>query len=153
MSKIGVIGIGNLYRGDDGIGPKLVRKLEEKPFSPNILFFDIGLEEIKLIHLLKDLDSVLIIDAVNFEGGVGDFRFFGIDEVDSIREISGSHGSNLFEIIELSKKMDEAPDEIIIMGIKPDNMELGDEMSDEIVENIDLYLEKIEEKLDEMNFA
>ncbi|MGM0404546.1 MAG: hydrogenase maturation protease [Thermoplasmatota archaeon] len=151
MKKIGVIGIGNLYRGDDGIGPKLVQEIQEKPFPSNILFFDIGLKEISLIHILKDLDSVLIIDAVNFDGKVGEFRFFKIDEVDSIREISGSHGSNLFQIIELSKKMEEAPDEIIIMGIKSENMELGDKMSDEIIENIDLYLKNIEEKLYEMN--
>ena len=153
MNKIGVIGIGNLYRGDDGIGPKLVRKLDEKPFTSNILFFDVGLKEMDILHILKDLDSVLIIDAVNFDGDIGEFRFFGIDEVDSIREITGSHGSNLFKIIELAKELDEAPDEIIMMGIKPGRMELGDEMSDEIVENIDLYLEKIGEKLDEMNFA
>ncbi|MFO7792233.1 MAG: hydrogenase maturation protease [Candidatus Saliniplasma sp.] len=151
MKTIGVIGIGNLYRGDDGIGPKLVQKLQEKPFSPHILFFDIGLGEIDLLHILKDLDSVLIIDAVNFDGDIGEFRFFEIDEVDSIREISGSHGSNLFQIIELSRKLDEAPDEIIIMGIKPSEMELGDEMSTELVENIDIYIEKLEERIEDMN--
>ncbi|MFW5927951.1 MAG: hydrogenase maturation protease [Thermoplasmatota archaeon] len=151
MKNIGVIGIGNLYRGDDGIGPKLVRKLKEKPFPPNILFFDIGLKEMNLLHILKGLDSVLIIDAVDFDGDLGEFRFFEMDEVDSIREISGSHGSNLFKIIELSKKMREAPDEIIIMGIKPGNMELGDEMSDELLENIGTYLESIEERMKDMN--
>ncbi|MFW6142098.1 MAG: hydrogenase maturation protease [Candidatus Saliniplasma sp.] len=151
MKKIGVIGIGNIYRGDDGIGPTLVRKLKEKPFPTNIPFFDIGLKEMNLLHILKDLDSVLIIDAVNFDGDVGEFKFFEMDEVDSIREISGSHGSNLFKIVELSKKMGEAPDEIIIMGIKPGSMELGDEMSDEILENIGIYLESIEERMKDMN--
>jgi len=33
--------------------------------------------------------------------------FFGIDDVDSIREVTGFHGSNLFKIIELANKIDE----------------------------------------------
>ncbi len=29
-----------------------------------------------LLHILNDLDSVLIIDVVNLDGDIGEFRFF-----------------------------------------------------------------------------
>ncbi len=41
--RIGVLGVGNILMGDDGIGPFLVRILEARyEFPPNVVLHDLG---------------------------------------------------------------------------------------------------------------
>jgi len=44
--------------------------------------------------------------------------YFGIDYVDSIREVTNSHGSNLFKIIELAKEIDEYRINLLLLDLK-----------------------------------
>ncbi len=41
--RIGVLGVGNILMGDDGIGPFVVRILEARyEFPPNVVLHDLG---------------------------------------------------------------------------------------------------------------
>ncbi|MFW5904464.1 MAG: hydrogenase maturation protease [Candidatus Saliniplasma sp.] len=148
--NIGVIGLGNPLNGDDGIGIVLIQKLEERGKSPHISIFDAGTGGMKVLHFLKDLDKVIIIDAVDLDKEPGDFVFFNPEEVKSLKEPSGTHDSNLFEVLELSKDLGEIPDEIIIMGIQPKCTEIGEDLSDEVENNLENMLDSLEEMISEL---
>ncbi len=144
---IGVIGIGNTLKGDDGVGVLLARRMKEKNLPSDVKIFDAGTGGMKILHILKDLEKVIIVDAVRFGGDAGDYVFFSPEEVESLRNSGGTHGTSLFEILDLSEKVEEAPEEILILGIQPKDDSIGDNISSELEDKLPDFEEELSKKL------
>lgn len=147
MKTKGVIALGNPFRGDDGISTLLLRKLKDEDMPPNVDLFDAGTGGINVLHILSELDKALIIDAVFFGGDPGDFAFFGPDEAENLKQSRGSHDSNLFEVLELSKGLEELPEEVLLMGIQPKDISVGEGLSKELEEKVPELLRELKEKI------
>lgn len=147
MAKLGVIGIGNTLKGDDGIGVELVNSLEKEDFPDEVVFHEVGTSGLNIVHYLKDLNKALIVDALRSEGEPGDSIFFRPDEVDSSIKIRSTHDANLLEAIDLSETLGERPEEILIMGIIPEDMSLRDELSPVLKEKLPELEERLREKI------
>ena len=147
MAKLGVLGIGNTLKGDDGIGVALVNRLQDKGIPGDIEFHEVGTSGMNILHYLKDLETAVIVDAIRSEGEPGDSIFFHPDEVDSDIEVRSTHDANLLEAIELSEAMGERPDRIVIMGVIPEDMSIRDELSPALQEKLPELLEKLRDKV------
>ncbi len=151
MKKIGVIGIGNPLRKDDGIGIVLLEKLVEikDDLPDDIEYIDGGTGGMNLLHLFARFDIVVFIDAVNFGGEIAESKFFNSEDVISknIQIKISTHGSDILKIIQLSKELGENPDEIFIFGVQPQDIAPGTRLSHEIQENIDLLLNNLKVEL------
>ncbi len=151
MKKIGVIGIGNPLRKDDGIGIVLLEKLVEikDDLPDDIEYIDGGTGGMNLLHLFARFDIVVFIDAVNFGGEIAESKFFNYEDVISknIQIKISTHGSDILKIIQLSKELGENPDEIFIFGVQPQDIAPGTRLSHEIQENIDLLLNNLKVEL------
>ena len=139
MNKIGIIGIGNPLRKDDGVGIILLEKLVEnkKRLPKNIEFLDGGTSGMGLLHHLARFDIVFLIDAVDFNGTPGELKLFKPEDVAS-RKYSlsiSTHELDFLKIVELSKELKEAP-EIFIFGVQPKDTSFGKDLSDELQQNI-----------------
>ena len=148
MKKIGVIGIGNTLRKDDGIGIILIEKLVEQKDKPSkqIEFIDGGTGGMNLLHLLVRFDSVILVDAVNFGGKPGETRMFTLGEIKSkkIPVKMSTHESDFLKIIELSKQLKECPEKIFIFGIQPKDTSHGRNISIELEKKLQTILDKLE---------
>jgi hydrogenase maturation protease len=147
MKKVGVIGIGNTLRRDDGIGIILIEKLleQKEKFPEEIEFIDGGTGGMNLLHLLANFDSVLIVDAVNFGGQPGETRVFTLDEIES-KKISvkmSTHESDFLKIIQISKQLKECPEKIFIFGIQPKDTSHGKNLSVELEKKLLTILDKL----------
>lgn len=145
--RLGVIGIGNPLRKDDGIGIILIEKLiEQKEKLPkNIEVIDGGTGGMNLLHLLANFDSVLIVDAVNFGGQPAETRVFTLDEIES-KKISvkmSTHESDFLKIIELSKQLKECPKQIIVFGIQPKDTSHGQGFSPDLQKKLNSILHNV----------
>ncbi|OYT30085.1 hypothetical protein B6U98_00380 [Thermoplasmatales archaeon ex4572_165] len=147
-----VIGIGNPYRSDDGIGIYLVnkiRKKEHKEFS-KVDFIDGGTGGMNLFHLISMYEAVILVDAVFFEGKPGEYLFFSTNEIHSSNKITSTvstHGSDIFTVIKSIKDIKENPPQIYVFGIQPASVSLSDKFSEEISENIPLFIQKLESEI------
>lgn len=150
MKKIGVIGIGNPLRQDDGIGIILIEKLIQKKnsFTKNIEFIDGGTGGIALIHLFARFDIVFLIDAVDFNAKPGDFKFFKIDEkVYSNKEINfTTHEDNILNVLAIMQKIGEKP-EVYIFAIQPKKTDFKNKLTKDLDDKIYLLLTELEEKI------
>lgn len=147
MAKLGVLGIGNTLKGDDGIGVVLVNRLQDKDIPGEIEFHEVGTSGMNILHYLKDLESAVIVDAIRTEGEPGDSVFFHPDEVDSDIEVRSTHDANLLEAIELSEAMGERPDRIVIMGVIPKDMPIRDELSPSLQKKLPELVKKLRGKI------
>ena len=124
-----IIGLGNPIKSDDGIGIRIVREVEKKDLPPNVKVFDAGTGGMNIFHLLRDSERTLIIDAVRFGREPGDSVFFSPEEVKSLNKSKSTHDTNILEVLELSKTLNEEPKEIIIMGVEPKDTSFGEGLS------------------------
>jgi hydrogenase maturation protease len=72
--RVLVAGIGNLFLGDDGFGPEVVRRLAaEQPPAPGITVTDYGIRGMHLAYdLLAGYDALVLVDALPAAGAPGD---------------------------------------------------------------------------------
>lgn len=151
MKNIGVIGIGNSLRRDDGIGIVLLEKLIERKdeLPSDIEFIDGGTGGMNLLHLLARFDIVVIIDAVNFNGNIGESKLFTTEEVYSkkTRFNISTHESDFLKIIRLSKELGENPDEIFIFGVQPKDTSHGQDFSLDLQQKIEPLLISLQNEI------
>ncbi len=147
MKKIGVIGVGNPLRRDDGIGILLLEKLADRKHElpGDIEYIDGGTGSMNLLHLLARFDIVFIIDAAHFNAVAGYGKLFTLQEIKNNRTslLPSTHGSDILEIIRLSKNIDEAPKHILFFGVQPKDTSVGTELSKELQQNIGKLVTKL----------
>jgi len=150
MKRIAVIGLGNPLRSDDAIGIFLLDKLKGK-IDKDIEIIDCGTGGFKLLHQLAKFDFILFIDAVNLSKEIGEYKYFSVDEVESNKDDYGlsTHENDLMKIINISRQIDEISNSLFVFGIQPGNISFGTKISKEIQKNVDLYVEKIIEIINE----
>jgi len=147
MKKIGIIGLGNPLRSDDGIGIILLNKIIEQKniFSKNIEYIDGGIGGINLIHDLVKFDIVLFIDAIDFKGKIGETIFLEQEELFSkkIPIRASTHQNDILKTIQLSKSLNELPEKIFFYGIQIKDTSIGSNLSNEIYKKFNEILSQL----------
>lgn len=130
-----IFGIGNELRGDDYLGPYIIKELE---FSQN--FSD---EKIVLINassvpenftgLVKNEkpSHILMIDAALMDSTPGSIKFLNKDEIANIN--TSTHSMSLSFLVKFLEN--DLDFKFLLIGIEPVSMSLGDEISSEILES------------------
>ena len=137
-----VLGLGNPLMSDEGIGIFLINKLAELSDKfPEVDFFDAGTGGITLLHLFEGRERAIIVDCAYMDEKPGQIRRFTPDQVKSVKQLAHQslHEQDIMKVIEMAKLMDQCPKEIVIFGIQPKTVSLGQDLSRELEEKIDEY--------------
>ena len=134
--KIGIIGLGNPLRHDDGIGLVLLRYLQEhkKKLSRTIELIDGGTSGMNLLHILEKYETIILIDAVDFKGIPGEIKKFSVDEIKSqkIPILLSTHETDFLTVFSLATQLGKTPTDLEIFGIQPKNISPGIGLSPEL---------------------
>lgn len=136
--SVAVIGIGSDLRGDDAVGLELVRQL-----APNdrLLVVEGGVAPENHTGVIRhfDPDWIILVDAVDFGAPPGQAKW--VDTDDLAGESFSSHKSTpaMLQTF-LSREMDT---EVALFGIQPATIEMGEDLSPDIEDNLDQLLEKL----------
>lgn len=79
-----VAGIGNLFCGDDGFGPEVVRRLlASEDLPPHVRAVDYGIRGMHLAYdLLDGYDALVLVDALPGDGEPGELSVLDVGEDD-----------------------------------------------------------------------
>jgi hydrogenase maturation protease len=81
--KVLVAGSGNIFCGDDGFGPEVVRRLTAESVPEGVVVRDYGVGGVHLAYdLLEGYDLVVLVDAVPRGGEPGTLRVIEVDADD-----------------------------------------------------------------------
>jgi len=141
-----VIGLGNILFSDEGIGVHLIRKLSENQGKfPSVEFIDAGTGGLNILHLIANRKKAVIIDCVKMGKNPGTIKRFEPADVKTVKKMMhfSLHEADILRIIELSRQLGECPDQIVIFGIEPESLELGQNLSETLTDKIDLYIDTI----------
>ena len=126
--NITVLGVGNILYQDDGVGIRVVEKLEaEYEFSDNVIVVDGGVLGINLMGVISTAGRLIVVDTVLNHGEPGDLHRLEHEQIpDRILAKNSLHQVDLIEALTLCRALDHVPRTTII-GIEPKQMDTLDE--------------------------
>ncbi|WP_026256180.1 hydrogenase maturation protease [Mycobacterium sp. 155] len=88
-SGVLIAGIGNIFLGDDGFGPEVLKHVPQRPDAAGIRLRDYGIGGMHLAYdLLDDWDALILVDALPCQGSPGTLHVFEAD----LASLSGTAG-------------------------------------------------------------
>lgn len=126
---VAIIGVGNIIRGDDGIGPKFIAMLREKKVKAHL--FDGGTVPENYIFpiLSTSSDTLIIVDAADMGVKPGDAGTFDLEKISNVSFSTHSPSPRLFT--DLLKTGKESIN-IFVVAVQPKRTVLGDKLSSEV---------------------
>jgi hydrogenase maturation protease len=86
-----VIGCGNILRGDDAVGPTLIRHLWERGVPGNVTLVDGGTAGMDVAFKMRGARSVILVDAAATGAEPGTIYQVPGDEVEDLPPLEGLH--------------------------------------------------------------
>ena len=146
-----VVGLGNLLMTDEGAGLHVIQELMamSERFG-HVEFIELGSSPMSLVHAIAGRQKVILIDCAWMDQPAGTIRRFTPDDVISNKATVdySLHEGDLLGELKLSRQLGEYPSEVIIFGIQPKSMLPGEDLSPELRERLESYIEMIGAELD-----
>jgi hydrogenase maturation protease len=133
VSETLVIGVGNLYRGDDGAGIVTARKLAAQRLTGGRVA-EMNGEGTSLMEVWKDSPSVLLVDAVSSGAVPGTIHRFEAQAgpLPTGLEHRSSHSFGVAEAVEVARALGRLPPRLVIYGIEGSLFTPGQGLSPEV---------------------
>ncbi|MEI6045759.1 MAG: HyaD/HybD family hydrogenase maturation endopeptidase, partial [Chloroflexota bacterium] len=128
---ITVLGLGNVLRRDEGLGIRALERIQARYLLPDDLqLVDGGTLGLDLLSYLEEANKLLILDAALTEGPPGTLLRITGDEVPAFLGMRTSlHEVALTDLLAVARLRGNEPGEVVVLGMQPDTIELGWELS------------------------
>jgi hydrogenase maturation protease len=140
-----VIGIGNIYRRDDALGPTVVELLRARGLA-GVTYAESDGEPIQLIELWQDASFAVVIDAVRAASarpgaasprpGAASPRPGRVHRLSALHPSAGasasSHGVDLGDAIALARALDRLPPRLLVYAVEVAETGFGVGLSPEV---------------------
>ena len=143
-----VIGLGNAFRGDDGVGRVVARRLREIAL-PGVTVREESGEGAALMEAWMDAGAVILVDAVQSGAAPGT-----IHRLDATRTPVPSrffhystHAFSVAEAVELARALNQLPPRLILYGIEGGDFTAGEQLSPEVAAAVDELLPRIRQEI------
>jgi hydrogenase maturation protease len=133
-----VVGIGNAFRGDDGVGLRVVEMLRDR-VAPDVRVVACEEEPSRLIDAWEGASATVVVDAVVSGGDPGSiYRFDASDAPIPTGEFrSSTHAFSLGETIEIARALGRLPARVVVYGIEGADFTAGNELTEPVAAAID----------------
>ena len=161
-ARILIAGVGNLFLGDDGFGPEVVRRLAAGPVPADVRVVDYGIRGMHLAYdLLEGYDALVLVDAMPFTGTrseppvrAGDLRVLevGADPTGAFGEGAfDAHGMDPLAVLaSLTALGGRLPPRTLVVGVQPADVKEGIGLSPPVGDAVDGAVTLVRELLDEL---
>ena len=153
--RILVAGIGNRLIADDGFGPRVIDLLSKNELPENVEVRDFGTAGITIATDLEDYDVIIFVDSADHEGGPGSLtksRLIVEDGIDDVADLARMtlHEVGLEGLLRFSKSIGTLPNDIFLVGCKPEKLTPSLELSPEVEKSLDKAVAIVYEILDKI---
>jgi hydrogenase maturation protease len=138
-----ILGLGNVLRRDEGLGIRALWRLQEEYTLPeDIQPVDGGTLGLELLSYLEEARRVLVLDAALTDGPPGTLLRLAGDDVPAFLGMRTSpHEIGLADLLAVARLRGTAPSEIVVLGMQPEVIELGWELSETVEAQLEALVE------------
>jgi hydrogenase maturation protease len=130
VGEIVIVGVGNPFRGDDGVGWAVVDALDGK-VQPNVVIAKRHEDFAVLSDYFAHYATVYIVDAAQSGGLPGSWQ-----RLDGLRQPllherpqTSTHGFGVMQAIELARELHSLPARLIIYAVEAETFQVNDALS------------------------
>ncbi len=147
--KTCVIGLGNTLMQDDGVGVRTVEAVKGRyHFKPQVDLLDGGTAGLDLLPVIESYERVLFVDAVDVGKPPGSIVIIEGDAIPSFLSAQGSvHHVGLADLLFAARMTGFLPPEICLVGIQPESVNIGLEMTEALKRRLDLLVATVVKRL------
>jgi len=140
-----IIGLGNILKGDDGIGVRVAEILSLRELPAGVAVEEVGTPGIDLMNRFEGWQKVILVDAVQMGAKPGTWRRFSPQDVRLIANgnVLSLHEPDLASVLELAQALNMLPDEIVIYGVEPQDLTFMAPLSSPVEAIINVIAEQI----------
>jgi hydrogenase maturation protease len=126
-----VLGIGNILLRDEGVGVRIIESLAKRYTLPeDVEVLDGGTSGMDLLYTISGRDLLIVCDAVKADAPPGTVIQITGDNVPAFFQTKLSpHQVGLSDVLATLKLLDQLPPVVSIVGIVPEDLSLGTELS------------------------
>ena len=146
-----VIGVGNEYRCDDGVGLIVARDIKRREFSGVSVLEESG-EGAALMERMRGANAAIVIDAVSSGREPGTiYRFEAhMESMPAQFFHSSTHAFSVAAAVELGRMLNELPPVTLVYGIEGRQFVAGIGLSPELEKARQQVVKRIEEDLERL---
>lgn len=131
--RIAIVGLGNPMRTDDAVGMLAVQRLRADARLPKeVLVVEGGTLGLDLLHPLSGVTHLLALDAVEAGARPGMVLRFAGDDVASLPVSKSVHLLGFADLIGAMQLSGDAPQEVVVLGVQPQTIDWGTELTDRV---------------------
>lgn len=148
MKGLRVLGIGSPF-GDDQLGWEVVRLLQQRPalqafISNQLHLFYCDRPGMHLLELMRDAQTVFLIDAVKTGAEIGTLHCFKNDEISAATTSLSTHGLGVTIAMKMGQILQILPPNVILYGVEIDDVQLQFTRSAPIEQAIETLVIRLE---------
>jgi hydrogenase maturation protease len=140
--RIVVLGIGNILLSDEGVGVRVVERLDETYLlPPGVEVIDGGTCGMEMLEQLENLDALIVVDCVRHGQPPGTpVLLKGEDVPVFFRTKLSPHQVGLSDVLASLEFIGRAPKATAIVGIQPASMDLGMDLTPAVAAQLSTLL-------------
>lgn len=114
-SPVVIVGVGDIGRGDDGVGAEVARQVAAALPQVDVVVTDPS----RLLDALDGAHTAYVVDAVRSGAPPGALhRLDAVPDDDGERAAASSHGLGLGEVLRLGRVLGRLPPRVILIGVE-----------------------------------
>ncbi|AOM83676.1 HyaD/HybD family hydrogenase maturation endopeptidase [Salisediminibacterium beveridgei] len=146
---IKVIGLGNFLYRDEGLGihilPDMIRLFEE---DADVEVIEGSTDGLRLLEPVEQAKGLLIIDAIADHQPPGSVIILEGDDLPDYFSLKMSmHQLGFQEVLQVAELKDCYPEKISIVGIQPESLVMGTELTESVQQSIPELMDVIRKKV------
>jgi hydrogenase maturation protease len=127
-----VIGIGNPFRNDDGIGPAVAAQIEEQRLPGVRVVISDG-EPTGLLEAWAGADLAVVVDAIyRMPASPGRIHRLTASQLENGGTAASSHGFGLPDALQLGRTLEQLPGRVVIFAVEAADTGAGTELSEPV---------------------
>lgn len=147
-AKTVVLGLGNALLKDEGIGVHVIHALQHNSIPEEVEIIDGGTSP-DITYLIEDARKLIVVDAARGGGEPGTIYRLALDDITSQGELTlSTHDISLFYSLRLMESLGNSPEETVIIGVEPKEIDLGLELSPELEQKVPSVIKVVLEEIE-----
>jgi len=143
-----ILGLGNILLKDEGVGVRVAEKINTMPLPPDVEVMDGGTKGLDLLYYIEGRKKVIVVDAVRAGDVPGTmYRFTDENIADKKGLLRSAHGVDFVDALRLSEMFNSKPEEVVFIGIEPESLDEGMELTPTIEKRVPALIELVMREL------
>lgn len=152
-----VIGLGNVLRGDDAIGVRVVEGLralaagDPRALPASTRLVDGGTLGLDLLRSIRDARAVVLVDAVRLGDPVGTVSVLSGEDIDGPERPDDTHPGAVAELVAVARMLGWLPADLALVGIEVADTGVGVGMSSAVAGALPVAMDAVRIELHRMD--